>query len=94
MEPIQPTKTIILHPNILKVLRTFDNLVRDGQYMDCISCIQGNYYMEIEAVDQPNHLVTIKLLLPHSMILAVIDSSQKSIVGFGHTEENKEDDFH
>jgi len=89
METLNPQSTIILHPDILKVLETFSKLIRNDQYMDCISYIAGAHYMEIEAVVQPHRLIKQKVLIPHRLILAVVDSAEKSIIGVDHTIQNK-----
>jgi hypothetical protein len=93
MEPIKANKTIILQPQVLEILPSFDNLIRNGRYIDCVSYEIGALYMEIEAVDQPHQLTSSKILIPHGLILAVVDfRTEKSKVGFRHTGENKEED--
>ena len=95
MEKINPIKTIILHPQVAELLSSsFDMLIRDNQYIDSVSCEIGTHYMEIEAIFEPHQIVTTKILIPHSMILAVVDSSEKSKMGFEHTKENKEEGSH
>jgi hypothetical protein len=94
MKTLNPKSTLILHPDILKVLKTFSNLIRNGQYMDCMSYVEGTHYMEIEAVVQPLQITKTKVLIPHHLILAVVDSAKKSKVGFDDTAQNKEGGSH
>lgn len=94
MKPLNPQKGIILHPDILKVLPEFHHLIRDERYMDCISFVQGTHYMEIEAIVQPHYMATVKVLIPHHLILAIVDSPQKNIIGFDYKEPDKKDDSH
>jgi len=94
MKTLNPKSTIILHPDVLTVLKTFVKLIRGDQYMDCLSYVEGAHYMEIEAVVQPLQITKTKVLIPHHLILAIVDCERKSKVGFDYKAQNTEEDSH
>ncbi len=94
MMRIKTDNTIILDTRISQILETFQHLIRDGQFMDCVSYLIESHYMEIEAVVQPHCVVTLKVLIPHSLILAVVDSSKQNKMGYMSTTEHKYTDSH
>ena len=71
-----------------------DNCEYSGQRPLLFPFVEGNHYMEIEATVQPHHTATVKVLIPHHLILAVVDSPQKNIIGFDYKEPDKENGSH
>ena len=81
----------MLHPSWKEELpESFSIVVRSDHFVDCTSYEIGNIYIEIEALEQNLQMGTVKLLMPHRLVSAVVLSDSPRIIGFAPLEPDTE----